>query len=81
MARCPFTVQLRDGSRCRITKQAAGELLHDGLVELIGSKLLLMLPAGRSGGRLSLKVGSTLASATLRYEQWAAVATEHVLRQ
>ncbi|MHB8499706.1 MAG: hypothetical protein ACYDCG_18310 [Candidatus Acidiferrales bacterium] len=67
-----------DGTTFRVTFEEADRLVHDGLAEIDGEKRLLMKREGKSGGRLSLRVGAPLAVAVHRREGWARVALAHI---
>jgi hypothetical protein len=69
--RSPVECVCPDGSTFRVTFAEADKFVRDGLAERAGKKRLRMKREGRSGGRLSLRVGATLASAALRDESWA----------
>jgi hypothetical protein len=78
--RSPVLCTCPDGSIFRATFAEADELVSDGLAEWTGRKTLRMKREGRSGGRLSLRVGAALASPALRDEGWAQVALAQINR-
>jgi hypothetical protein len=68
--RSPVLCVNPDGSTFRTTYADAAELVRDGLAEPDGEKRLRM-KRERGGGAQSRKVGSYLAGALRRREDWA----------
>jgi hypothetical protein len=69
--RAPVLCICPDGSTFRTTFAEADELVHDGLAERDGEKMIRMKREGRIDGKLSLQVGAFLAGAIRRRERWA----------
>jgi len=68
--RSPVLCVNPDGSTFRTTYEEAAELVRDGLAEPDGKKRLRM-KRERGGGAQSKKVGTYLAGAVRRHEDWA----------
>lgn len=80
MARHPILCIWPNGSTFSVTAAEAGEIIHDGLGEWRGRKTIRMACHGRSGGRLSLRVGAALSEAVRRNEAWAGTMVEQIER-
>jgi hypothetical protein len=79
MPRCPVVCVWPNGETFRVTEMEAAQLVCDGLVEWDGARALRMQEISHSGGKLSLRVGSKLATAAQRNESWARVAVQAIL--
>jgi hypothetical protein len=62
-----------NGSSFKANVTEAREIVKSNLGEWDGKRIIRMKRQGQSGGRLSLRVGETLASAVHRGEPWAHV--------
>jgi len=71
MSRCPIVCVWPDGENFRVTQAEAEEIIADDLGDWDGRKTVRMKPIERTGGRLSLRVGASLAVAVQRNEAWA----------
>jgi len=68
--RTPVLCVNPDGSTFRVTYAEAAELIRDGFAKPDGEKRL-RIKRERSGGAQSKRVGSYLAGAVRRHEDWA----------
>ena len=69
--RKPVVCNNHDGSEFRVTYAEAEELVREDLAERVSEKRIRMKRECRAGGRLSLRVGKTLAMGVQRDEPWA----------
>jgi hypothetical protein len=81
MPRSPITCVFNGGESFRCTRSEADEVVRNGLGEWDGVHTVRMKPPGRSGTRLSLRVGARLASAVHRGEVWARVMLSQIERR
>jgi len=80
MSRCPVVCVWPDGESFRATESEADVIVADDLGEWDGRKTVRMKPIDRTGGRLSLRVGTRLAVAVQRGETWAKAMLEQIER-
>jgi hypothetical protein len=71
MPRSPVTCVFPSGESFRCTRSEAEEIVANDAGDWDGQQTVRMKPHGRSGGRLSLRVGSYLAEAVRRNRSWA----------
>ena len=80
MPRCPVVCVWPDGENFRVTVAEAEQIVADDLGEWEGKKTVRLKQIDRTGGRLSLRVGTRLAVAAQRNEAWARVAVSEISR-
>lgn len=80
MSRCPVVCVWPDGENFRVTQGEADVIVADDLGEWEGPRTVRLKPIDRTGGRLSIRVGSRLAVAIQRNQSWAHVALEEIRR-
>ena len=81
MSRTPVVCVWPDGENFRVTVSEADAIVADDLGEWDGKKTVRMKPIDRTGGRLSLRIGTRLAVAVQRNESWAHVALGEINRK